>query len=78
LAYEKGPDLSGARLEDLDLSRSRLHAPNFEGAKITDAWFINADISGDFEGLRLTGWKWPGLPPCDPQRGVGAQPLRPA
>ncbi len=28
---------------------------SFEGAKITDAWFYNADISGDLEGLRLNG-----------------------
>ena len=55
MAYERGPALSGARLEDLGLSTARLHAPNFEGAKITDAWFYNADISGDLEGLRLNG-----------------------
>ena len=55
MAYEKGPALSGARLEDLDLSNARLHTPNFEGAKITDAWFYHADISGDLEGLRLNG-----------------------
>ena len=55
MAYEKGPALSGARLEDLDLSSSRLHAPNFDRAKITDAWLCNADISGDIEGLRLNG-----------------------
>jgi hypothetical protein len=55
MVYEKGPALSGARLEDLDLSSSRLHAPNFEGAKITDAWLRNADISGDIDGLWLNG-----------------------
>jgi hypothetical protein len=55
MPYEKGPGLSGARLEDADFSNARLHAPNFEGAKITDAWFYNADISGDLEGLRLNG-----------------------
>jgi len=55
MVYEKGLALSGARLEDLDLSHARLHAPNFEGAKITDAWFYHADISGDLEGLRLNG-----------------------
>jgi hypothetical protein len=55
MPYEKGPTLPGARLEDVDLSHSRLHAPNFEGAKITDAWFVNADVSGDLEGLRLNG-----------------------
>ena len=55
MPYEKGPKLSGTRLEDADFSGARLHAPNFEGAKITDAWFYNADISGDLEGLRLNG-----------------------
>jgi len=55
LGYEKGPSLPGARIEDADFSNARLHAPNFEGAKITDAWFYGADISGDIEGLRLNG-----------------------
>lgn len=55
MPYEKGPALPGARLEDVDLSNARLHAPNFEGVKITDAWFYNADISGDLEGLHLNG-----------------------
>jgi hypothetical protein len=55
MSYEKGPSLSGARIEDADFSAARLHAPNFEGAKITDGWFYGADISGDLEGLRLNG-----------------------
>lgn len=55
MGYDKGPSLSGARIEDADFSSARLHAPNFEGAKITDAWFYGADISGDLEGLRLNG-----------------------
>src|SRR5690348_15303995 len=55
MPYEKGPALRGARLEDIDFSNARLHAPNFEGARITDGWFYNADISGDLEGLRLNG-----------------------
>ncbi len=55
VGYDKGPSLSGARLEDADFSGARLHAPNFEGARITDAWFRGADISGDLEGLRLNG-----------------------
>jgi hypothetical protein len=42
-------------LEDVDFSHARLHAPNFEGVRITDAWFYNADISGDLKGLRLNG-----------------------
>jgi len=55
MGYDKGPSLSGARIEDADFSNARLHAANFEGAKLTDAWFYGADISGDLEGLRLNG-----------------------
>lgn len=55
MGYDKGPALPGARIEDADFSHARLHAPNFEGAKITDAYFYGADISGDLEGLRLNG-----------------------
>ena len=55
MGYDKGPSLQGARIEDADFSQARLHAPNFEGAKITDGWFYGADISGDLEGLRLNG-----------------------
>jgi hypothetical protein len=55
MPYEKGPALPGARLEDVDFSNARLHAPNFQGARITNAWFYNADVSGDLEGLRLNG-----------------------
>jgi uncharacterized protein YjbI with pentapeptide repeats len=55
MAYEKGPSLLGVRLEDADFSNARLYAPNFEGAKITDAFFYGADISGDLEGLFLNG-----------------------
>lgn len=43
------------RIEDADFTRARLHAPNFEEVKITDAWLHNADISGDIEGLLLNG-----------------------
>jgi hypothetical protein len=55
VGYDKGPSLPGARIEDADFSGARLHAPNFEGTKITDGWFYGADISGDLEGLRLNG-----------------------
>jgi len=55
MTYEKGPKLSGARLENADFSHARLHAPDFEGVKVTDGWFYGADISGDLEGLRLNG-----------------------
>jgi uncharacterized protein YjbI with pentapeptide repeats len=55
VAYEKGPSLPGARIEDADFSDARLHAPDFRGSKITDASFYGADISGDLEGLILNG-----------------------
>jgi hypothetical protein len=55
VAYEKGPSLPGSRIEDADFSDGRLHAPDFRGAKITDASFYGADISGDLEGLILNG-----------------------
>lgn len=55
MAFEKGPALHGARLADADFSGARLHAPVFEDTKITDGYFVNADISGDIEGLRVNG-----------------------
>jgi DinB family protein len=55
MAFDKGPSLPGSRTEDADFSHARLHAPNFEGARITDGWFVGADISADIEGLRLNG-----------------------
>jgi hypothetical protein len=55
MPFDKGPLLPGARIEDADFSNARLHAPNFEGVRITDAWFYGADISGDLEGLTLNG-----------------------
>ncbi|HET6815640.1 MAG TPA: DinB family protein [Mycobacteriales bacterium] len=55
MAYDKGPQLPGSRVEDADFSNARLHAPNFEGAKVTDAVLYGADISGDIEGLTLNG-----------------------
>src|SRR3954464_14879575 len=55
MAEDKRASFAGRRTDDVDFSNARLHAPNFEGAKITDAWFYGADISGDLEGLRLNG-----------------------
>lgn len=46
---------SGRRLDDADFSYARLHSPNFEGAKITDGWLANADISAFIGGLRING-----------------------
>jgi hypothetical protein len=43
------------RIENADFSHARLHAPDFEDAKITDGWFANADISGFIGGLRVNG-----------------------
>jgi uncharacterized protein YjbI with pentapeptide repeats len=52
---DNGQPTPGERIEDADFEGAHLHGPNFEGAKITDGWFLNADISGDLEGLRLNG-----------------------
>ena len=46
---------SGQRFDDADFSYARLHSPNFEGAKITDGWLANADISAYIGGLRING-----------------------
>ena len=46
---------AGTRLDDLDLSDVHLHSASFERAKLTDASFRGADISGDFEGARING-----------------------
>jgi hypothetical protein len=40
---------------DADFSDARLHSPNLEGTRITDGWFLNADISGYIGGLRVNG-----------------------
>jgi hypothetical protein len=48
-------DFRGIRLDDADFSGGRLHSPNFEGTRITDAWLLNADISGYIDGLRVNG-----------------------
>jgi len=54
--------------EDLaDFSNTRLHAPNFEGAKITDGSFYGADISGDLE---FKPWNSP--PPFDDEKDTVA------
>lgn len=45
----------GGRLDDADFSGARLHGPNFEGTRITDGWFRNAEIEGAIEGLRVNG-----------------------
>lgn len=45
----------GSRVDDLDLSGVHLHGANLERARLTDAYLVGADISGDIEGLRLNG-----------------------
>ena len=44
-----------ARIEGSDFSRARLHGPDFENSVVTDGWFINADFSGDVEGMLVNG-----------------------
>jgi uncharacterized protein YjbI with pentapeptide repeats len=45
----------GVRVENVDMSGVRLHGVDLEGAKLTDTFLVNADISGDIEGLVLNG-----------------------
>jgi hypothetical protein len=45
----------GNRVDDLDLSGVHLHGTNLEGARLTETYLMDADISGDIEGLRLNG-----------------------
>jgi uncharacterized protein YjbI with pentapeptide repeats len=48
-------NLAGTRVDDADFSNARLHGASFEGAKVTDAVLVDADVSGDIEGLRING-----------------------
>ena len=43
------------RVEGADFSGARLHAADFGGAKITDGWFLDADLSGFIGGMRING-----------------------
>lgn len=45
----------GSRVDGLDLSGVHLHGTNLEGARLTETYLMNADISGDIEGLRVNG-----------------------
>lgn len=49
------PFTPGSRVENVDLSGIRIHGLALEGSKVTDAFLVNADISGDIEGLRVNG-----------------------
>jgi hypothetical protein len=46
---------AGSRIDNLDLSGVHLHGPSLAGARLTDAYLVGADISGDIKGLRLNG-----------------------
>ena len=45
----------GSRVDDLDLSEVHLHGTNLEGARLTETYLMDADISRDIGGLRLNG-----------------------
>ncbi|HYB18546.1 MAG TPA: pentapeptide repeat-containing protein [Streptosporangiaceae bacterium] len=45
----------GSRVDDLDLSGVHLHGTNLRGARLTETYLMDADISGDIEGLKLNG-----------------------
>jgi DinB superfamily/Pentapeptide repeats (9 copies) len=55
MTIENPPEPIAARVEDPDFSGVRFHGPNFENSVVTDGWFVNADFSGDVEGLRING-----------------------
>ena len=52
---EAAPDLSGRDLTHLKLHGTRLRGVEFLNTKITSAYFENATIEGDFEGLTMNG-----------------------
>lgn len=49
------PPTSGQRLHGVNFAGSHLHGPSFESTRITDGWFLDADISGYIGGLRVNG-----------------------
>ncbi|MEU4620520.1 DinB family protein [Actinoplanes sp. NPDC023801] len=48
-------DLSGAQLRMVSLRGARMHAVDLSGVKITDAWAVDVDISGELRDVRLNG-----------------------
>lgn len=48
-------EISGARVEGLDLSRTRLHGAVFVDTKVTDAWVQSLEVSGDIRSLVVNG-----------------------
>lgn len=44
---------AGRTVRDLDFSGAHLRSPSFEEARISDGWFLNAEISGFIGGLRV-------------------------
>ena len=53
-------ELKGAVIRDADLSGARVHDVNMSGVKITNAWLLNAEISGMVGNLKVNTIKvWP-------------------
>jgi hypothetical protein len=48
-------DLSGAQFRMVSLRGARMHAVDLSGVKITDAWAVGVDISGELRDVRLNG-----------------------
>lgn len=48
-------ELKGAIIRDSDVSGATFRSVNLAGISITDAWLMDADISGDITGMRLNG-----------------------
>lgn len=51
MKFENTGELKGAEFVDADLSEARFHNVNLAGAKITEAFLLNARISGMIAGL---------------------------
>jgi hypothetical protein len=52
---ENPRETGSARIEGSDFSGARLHGPDFENTVVTDGWFVNADFSGDVDGMLVNG-----------------------
>lgn len=47
--------MAGERIENVDYTGAHLHGPSFENARITDGYFVNANIDADIVGLVING-----------------------
>ena len=55
MAEFRKQDLSGARFEQVDLSRTWFHNVYFTGATMRGAWLEDVDIDGELRNVRING-----------------------